>query len=164
MSAGLKGSIGYIPPEYGMGGQVSILGDIYSFGMLLLEMFTGKRPTDDKFTEGLSIHQFTAMAIPDHAMDIIDPSLLIERGDADDDDERYNNDIRARPVTSYQDGSPICQTRLEESLVSVMQIGLSCSAISPSERMLMDVVVNKMKAARDSYLNLAIAGRAKFAL
>ncbi|PQP93875.1 putative LRR receptor-like serine/threonine-protein kinase [Prunus yedoensis var. nudiflora] len=156
ISAGLKGSIGYIPPEYGMGGQVSILGDIYSFGILLLEMLTGKRPTDDLFTEGLSIHQFTAMAMPDHAMDIIDPSLLIERDDADVDDETYNKDIRARTITIYQEGSPIRQTRLEECLVSVMQIGLSCSARSPSERMRMDVVVNKMKAARDSFLNLAI--------
>ncbi|CAL9002463.1 unnamed protein product [Prunus brigantina] len=156
ISAGLKGSIGYIPPEYGMGGQVSILGDIYSFGILSLEMLTGKRPTDDLFTEGLSIHQFTAMAMPDHAMDIIDPSLLIERDDADVDDERYNKDIRARTITIYQEGSPIRQTRLEECLVSVIQIGLSCSAISPSERMQMDVVVSKMKAARDSFLNLAI--------
>ncbi|KAI5325544.1 hypothetical protein L3X38_034618 [Prunus dulcis] len=155
ISAGLRGSIGYIPPEYGMGGQVSILGDIYSFGILLLEMFTGKSPTDDMFTEGLSIHQFTAMAMPDHAMDIIDPSLLTERDDADVDDERYNNDIKARPIiTSYQDGSPIRATRLEECLVSVMEIGLSCSAILPSERIQMDVVMNKTKAARDSYLYL----------
>ncbi|CAL2267945.1 unnamed protein product [Prunus armeniaca] len=55
MSVGLIGSIGYIPPEYGMGGQVSFLGDIYSFGIPLLEMFTGKRPTDDMFRDGLSI-------------------------------------------------------------------------------------------------------------
>ncbi|PQM34529.1 putative LRR receptor-like serine/threonine-protein kinase [Prunus yedoensis var. nudiflora] len=154
ISAGLRGSIGYIPPEYGMGGQVSVLGDTYSFGILLLEMFTGKRPTDDMFTEGLSIHQFAAMAMPDHAMDIIDPSLLIVRDDADGEDEIYNNDIRARPVRSYHDGSPVLATRLEECLVSVMEIGLSCSAMLPSERIQMDVVVNKMKAARDSYLNL----------
>ncbi|KAF3955906.1 hypothetical protein CMV_018929 [Castanea mollissima] len=44
---GLKGSIGYIPPEYEMGGQVSPLGDIYSYRILLLEMFNGKRPIDD---------------------------------------------------------------------------------------------------------------------
>ncbi|CAL2267940.1 unnamed protein product [Prunus armeniaca] len=37
-----------------------------------------------------------------------------------------------------------------------MQIGLSCSAILPSERIQMDVVVNKMKAARDSYLKFSI--------
>ncbi|XP_016650672.1 PREDICTED: probable LRR receptor-like serine/threonine-protein kinase At3g47570 [Prunus mume] len=154
MSAGLRGSIGYIPPEYGMGGQVSILGDIYSFGILLLEMFTGKRPTDDMFKDGLSIHQFTAIKMPDHVMDIIDPSLLIERNDAHGDGERYESEIRTRRTTSYQHGSPIQATRLEECLVSVMQIGLSCSAISPTERGQMDVVVNTLKAARDSYLNL----------
>ncbi|CAL2267939.1 unnamed protein product [Prunus armeniaca] len=161
MSVGLKGSIGYIPPEYGMGGQVSILGDIYSFGILLLEMFTGKRPTDDMFRDGLSIHEFAANAMPDHAMDIVDHSLLIERDYADDDDERYNNDIEARSITRYQDDSPILSTRLEECLVSVMQIGLSCSAISPSERMQMDVVVNKMKATRDSHLNFRGSRRGK---
>ncbi|CAL2229393.1 unnamed protein product [Prunus armeniaca] len=154
MSAGLRGSIGYIPPEYGMGGQVSILGDIYSFGILLLEMFTGKRPTDDMFKDGLSIHQFTAITMPDHVMDIIDPSLLIERNDADGDGERYESEIRVRRTTSYQGGSPIQATRLEECLISVMQIGQSCSAISPTERVQMDVVVNKLIAARDSYLNL----------
>ncbi|KAB2622250.1 LRR receptor-like serine/threonine-protein kinase [Pyrus ussuriensis x Pyrus communis] len=136
ISTGLKGSIGYIPPEYGMGGQVSILGDVYSFGILLLEMFTGRRPTDDMFKDGLSIHQFTAMAMPDHAMDIVDPLLLVECDDAD------------------VDGSPIQARRLVECSVSVMQIGLSCSATSPSERMLMGAVVNKLKTIRDSYLNL----------
>ncbi|TQE13229.1 hypothetical protein C1H46_001313 [Malus baccata] len=136
ISTGLKGSVGYIPPEYGMGGQVSILGDVYSFGILLLEMFTGRRPTDDMFKDGLSIHQFTAMAMPDHAIDIVDPLLLVECEDAD------------------VDGSPIQERRLVECSVSVMQIGLSCSATSLSERMLMDVVVNKLKTIRDSYLNL----------
>ncbi|ONI29519.1 hypothetical protein PRUPE_1G200700, partial [Prunus persica] len=114
MSAGLRGSIGYIPPEYGMGGQVSILGDIYSFGILLLEMFTGKRPTDDMFKDGLTIHQFTAITMPDHVMDIIDPSLLIERNDAHGDRERYESEIRTRRTTSYQHGGPIQATRLED--------------------------------------------------
>ncbi|XP_050116024.1 probable LRR receptor-like serine/threonine-protein kinase At3g47570 isoform X1 [Malus sylvestris] len=134
MSTGLRGSIGYIPPEYGMGGQVSIFGDIYSFGILLLEIFTGRKPTDDMFNDGLSIRQFATMAIPDHAIDIVDPSLLIECGDVD--------------------GSRLKARRLEECSVTVIQIGLSCSTISPSERMLMDVVVNKLKKIRESYLNL----------
>ena len=122
--------------EYGMGGQVSIFGDIYSFGILLLEIFIGRKPTDDIFKDGPSIHQFVTMAMPDHAMDIVDPSLLVECEDA------------------HGDRIPVQAKRLEECSVSVMQIGLSCSATSSSERMLINVVVNKLKTIRDSYLNL----------
>ncbi|XP_008370076.2 probable LRR receptor-like serine/threonine-protein kinase At3g47570 [Malus domestica] len=153
MSAGLKGSIGYIPPEYGMAGQVSILGDTYSYGILLLEMFTGKSPTDDVFIDGQSIHRFTAMALPDHVMDVVDRSLLLEIYDPDADDEEYNNEIQEGPITKYQDRSSAQAKRLEECLVSVMEIGLACSSISPAERMPMNVVVNKLKSIRESYLN-----------
>ena len=96
------------------GGQVSIFGYIYSFGILLLEIFTRRQPTDDMFKGGLSIHQFATMAMPNHAMDIVDPSLLIECEDA------------------HGDRIPVHARRLEECSVLMMQIGLSCSAISPS--------------------------------
>nr|XP_023897801.1 putative serine/threonine-protein kinase-like protein CCR3 [Quercus suber] len=83
LSVGLKGSIGYIAPEYGIGGQVSTLGDIYSYVILLLEMFIGKRPIDEMFKDGLSIHKFTAMAFPEHVIDIVDPSIFLEENEED---------------------------------------------------------------------------------
>ncbi|XP_004305138.1 PREDICTED: probable LRR receptor-like serine/threonine-protein kinase At3g47570-like [Fragaria vesca subsp. vesca] len=153
ISDGLKGSIGYIPPEYSMGAKVSISGDIYSYGILLLEMFTGRRPTDDVFKDDLSIHQFTAMALPDHVMDIVDPSLLIERDEENDkDDGRDQNHVQERP-RRHQDPD-LVKRRGEECLVSVMHVGVLCSSISPTERMFMDVIVNKLKAIRDSYLKV----------
>ncbi|CAM0879547.1 unnamed protein product [Alopecurus aequalis] len=55
-STGIRGSIGYVAPEYGEGSAVSPAGDIYSLGILLLEMFTGRSPTDD------TVHRFIRSA------------------------------------------------------------------------------------------------------
>lgn len=41
-----------------MGGQPSIKGDVYSFGVLLLEMFTGKKPTDESFSGDYNLHSY----------------------------------------------------------------------------------------------------------
>ncbi|XP_028086205.1 probable LRR receptor-like serine/threonine-protein kinase At3g47570 [Camellia sinensis] len=51
--------------KYGMGDMTSTLGDVYSFGILLLEMFTGKKPTDDMFKNHLNLHNFVKNAFPD---------------------------------------------------------------------------------------------------
>ncbi|KAL6199321.1 hypothetical protein ACLB2K_029105 [Fragaria x ananassa] len=59
-----------------MGSEVSTYGDVYSFGILLLEMFTGKRATDHFFMDGLSLHKCVKMAIGDQVSEIADPSLV----------------------------------------------------------------------------------------
>ncbi|RXI01421.1 hypothetical protein DVH24_014770, partial [Malus domestica] len=143
MSSQLKGFVGSIPPEYGMGGQGSIMGDVYSYGILLVEMFTGKRPTDDMFKDGLSIYHFAAMALPEHVMDVVDPSLLIDL-EADGD---VNDDIVRERVTPRRNNRGLDKAKkLEECLVAVDSLA------SPRDRMLMDTVVRKMSAIRDSYL------------
>ena len=50
--------------EYGLGSEVSTKGDVYSYGILLLEMITGKRPTDSMFDEGLNLHNYANVAWP----------------------------------------------------------------------------------------------------
>ncbi|MFQ6651261.1 hypothetical protein Gotur_023650 [Gossypium turneri] len=78
-SLGFRGTIGYAPPEYGMGSELSTKGDVYSYGILLLEMFTGKRPTDERFKESLSLHNFVKSTLPERISEIIDPILLQEQ-------------------------------------------------------------------------------------
>nr|GFB58678.1 protein kinase-like domain-containing protein [Tanacetum cinerariifolium] len=43
-STGVKGTIGYAPPEHGIGSEMTSSGDVYSFGILLLELMTGGFP------------------------------------------------------------------------------------------------------------------------
>lgn len=62
--------------EYGMGDKVCTFGDVYSYGIILLELFTGKKPTDEMFNESLSLHQFASMALPERVMEIVDQSML----------------------------------------------------------------------------------------
>ncbi|KAK4737167.1 hypothetical protein R3W88_000864 [Solanum pinnatisectum] len=56
-----------------MGGKTSASGDVYSYGILLLEMFTGKRPTDSMFKNGRTLHIFAKTSLLD---EIVDPMLL----------------------------------------------------------------------------------------
>ncbi|XP_041014691.1 tyrosine-sulfated glycopeptide receptor 1 [Juglans microcarpa x Juglans regia] len=42
----LVGTLGYIPPEYGQSWAATLRGDMYSFGVVMLELLTGKRPME----------------------------------------------------------------------------------------------------------------------
>jgi serine/threonine protein kinase len=60
-----------------MGCKISTGGDVYGFGVLLLEMLTAKRPTDTLFGNGndLSLHKYVDLAFPDKINEILDPQM-----------------------------------------------------------------------------------------
>ncbi|BBG97226.1 Leucine-rich repeat protein kinase family protein [Prunus dulcis] len=139
-SLGIKGTIGYTPPEYGMGHNVWIQGDVYSYGILLLEMFTGKKPTDNLFQGTLTLHNFVMAAVPKHLVEIVDPVLVQEMVQAEMSTSNHHNEDNA-----------MLRMKTEESLISIFEIGLACSAELPGERLDMSDVVAQMCQIRKKH-------------
>ncbi|PVH65836.1 hypothetical protein PAHAL_1G086500 [Panicum hallii] len=131
--ASMRGSIGYAAPEYGLGNEVSTHGDVYSYGILLLEMFTGKRPTDDEFGEAIGLHKYVQMSLPDSMASIIDHQLLTEmEGDQ----------------VSNSNSSSIREMRTA-CISSVLQVGIWCSEEMPTDRPPIGDALRELQAIRD---------------
>ncbi|XP_052165145.1 receptor kinase-like protein Xa21 [Oryza glaberrima] len=120
----IKGTIGYVAPEYGAGSPVSMDGDIYSYGVLLLEMFTGRRPTDN-FVNGMaSLIDYVKMAYPNNLLEILDTNAT------------YNGNT---------------QDMTQLAVYPIFRLGLACCKESPRERMKMDNVVMELNAIKKAF-------------
>ncbi|KAA8535521.1 hypothetical protein F0562_030524 [Nyssa sinensis] len=124
--------------EYGTEGRVSTKGDIYSYGIMLLETFTRKKPTDEMFAGELTLRQWVNASLPNKIMEVLDSGLLRTEDSGD-------------------------MTATQGYLLAIMELGLECSEEFPDERIdIKDVVVlnssekSKPKtAARTSEMNVA---------
>ncbi|KAL4632600.1 hypothetical protein ACB092_04G063300, partial [Castanea dentata] len=121
-SIGIRGTIGYTPPEYGLGSEVSTKMDVYSYGILLLEMITGKRPTDH------------IMVLPNCVMEIVDSKL--------------SNNVDE--VIYKHKFSPT--NRIEECLISMVKVGVACSVGLPQERWDISKAIFELHLVRDILL------------
>lgn len=137
-SIGLRGSIGYAAPEYGTGSEVSACGDIYSFGIILLEMMTGRKPTDDIFKDGLNLHKYAEKALPGHVNQIVDPLIYREEQVATAEEEELGeNNVEIVEIEEHgrNIGNSSIETNLQTCIMSILTIALACSQESPTQRM-----------------------------
>uniref|UniRef100_A0ACD5TA34 Uncharacterized protein n=1 Tax=Avena sativa TaxID=4498 RepID=A0ACD5TA34_AVESA len=134
VSASMLGTIGYMAPEYASVGKASRKSDVFSFGIMLLEVLCGKRPSDPMFTGELSLRQWVYQAFPATLIDVVDDKLL--------QDEEINICFDHQTDISLGTSSTSMTNNL---LVSIFELGLMCSSESPEQRLAMNDVVAKLK-------------------
>uniref|UniRef100_A0A0E0HWL3 Receptor kinase-like protein Xa21 n=1 Tax=Oryza nivara TaxID=4536 RepID=A0A0E0HWL3_ORYNI len=131
-SLGFRGTIGYAAPEYGAGNTMSMHGDIYSYGILVLETITGKRPIGSEFREGLSLREYVQLGLQDRVMDVVDMRLSLDLTDG----------LQTANDSSYK--------RKIECIVLLLKLGMSCSHELPSSRLPTGDIIKELLAIKES--------------
>ena len=145
-----------------MGGEASAQGDVYSYGIFLLEMFTRKRPTDKMFKDGFNIHYFVNMALPEKLVQIVDPNLLErevnELAVATEEDGYNYNDIEVVEESVHVENLSQITSNMQKCLLSIFQISLACSLESSKERMNMGDVTRELHRIKKAFLEVGSHG------
>ncbi|XP_020231275.2 putative leucine-rich repeat receptor-like serine/threonine-protein kinase At2g24130 [Cajanus cajan] len=126
----LCGSVGYIAPEYGMGKHASTEGDVYSYGVLVLEMVSGRRPTDVLSHEGSSLCEWIKRQYTQQhqLQNLVEQTL-----------QRFS------PC-----GIPYHRNKiLKDVILELIELGLLCTQHNPSTRPTMLDVAQEMGRLKD---------------
>lgn len=116
----VAGSYGYIAPEYGYTLKVDEKSDIYSYGVVLLELLTGRMPLDPSFGESIDIVEWV----------------------------RRKMNSKAKPETALDpDIAGQCK-HVQEEMVLVLKIALLCTAKLPKDRPSMRDVITMLGEAK----------------
>lgn len=110
---------------------------MYSLGIILVEMFTGRSPTDNMFRDGLSLHDFAEAALPNKVMEIADSRIWLHY--------EINSGSARRNITETI-----------EVLAAIIQLGVLCSKQSPRERPSTSYAATVMHNLRDAFLSIQL--------
>ncbi|BFG17348.1 hypothetical protein CerSpe_036220 [Prunus speciosa] len=97
----LAGTPGYVPPEYYQSFRCTAKGDVYSFGVVLLELVTGKRPTDKEDFGDTNLVGWAKMKVREgKQMEVIDVELLsVTKGTDEAEAEEVKEMVRYLEIT-----------------------------------------------------------------
>lgn len=115
-------------PEYGSGGMISTMCDVYSYGIMLMEVFTRKRPNNEMFVGDLNLKSWVYNALSNAPDQVVDPTLL--------------------RVEDFQ------FTQKLQCISSVLELALNCTVESPEERIDIRVVLTKLNKIKRQLLTI----------
>ncbi|XP_071921472.1 uncharacterized protein [Coffea arabica] len=98
----------YLAPEYGFQGLVSVKCDVYSLGIMMMEVFTRMNPSNEMFGENLSLRSWVLDSMANALAQIIDANLLSTT------DDHFLEKL--------------------DCISSIMKVALNCTRESPGER------------------------------
>lgn len=113
--------------EYGGEGLVSTRGDVYSYGVILMETFTRKKPTDELFSEEMCLRNWVNGALHGSVYDVVDENMLA-------------SDAEHLPAK-------------EQCLSSILSLALDCTIVYAAERPTMEDVIVRLQKARSIFLS-----------
>lgn len=96
----------------------------------MLELFTGRSPRDDRFRDSMDLRKYSEAALPDRILQIADPTIWL------------HNDTN----------DSVTKSTIQDCIVSVIRVGLSCSKKQPRKRMLIRDAAVEMHAIRHASL------------
>ena len=126
-------------------------------------MFTGRRPTDDMFKDGLNLHNFVKMTLPKRLIQVVDPLLLpreveemgvataVVMATKEDDDD---NEI-VEEANNIEDSRHI-DVNMQKCLLSILKIGILCSLEFPKERISIEEVIKELQLIKSTFVGLGI--------
>ncbi|KAH0678809.1 hypothetical protein KY284_019894 [Solanum tuberosum] len=113
--------------EYGSKGIVSASGDVYSYGIMLMEVLTKRRPTNEKLcNENLDLRKWIIQSFSGSMMDIVDANLFCEE-------------------VQITCKSEIC-------IASMIELALDCTKEMPESRITMKDVVKRLNKINNTFL------------